>query len=179
MLWVLARDCFDHGSVQWNPVLLLLKLFSHMDTSAGRRKMAAGSRDARLLPAFTLADPTFHEQIIHHKLHKRRSYDSDDGDFSPSPEKTPQGTHLGASPHENASMATLLKQNYHQSDTPLVPSKGGQVVHSGGKSPSGGKAVIRNKTSAVDTHSIEKKHQKNYIRAKISAHESAMKMRPE
>jgi len=172
LLWVVARDCLDHAPVQWNPVLLLLKLFNHMDTSAGRRKMVAGSRDARLLPAFSLSDPSFHEEIVRHQKNNHRTYDCGDEDISP--EKTPQATHLITSPGENASMATLLKQNYHAADTPLVPSRSHQDDSGPGSS---GKAGARAGKGVSSSQSIEKKHQRNYVKAKISAHENAMKLR--
>ena len=119
----MARDCLDKSAVHWNPLLLLLKLFNHMDTSGGRRKMAANSRDARLLPPFCVADPIFQfqaERYDHSAQEPSYSCDWYEAEASPSPQKTPQTT--DSSRVNNPSMATLLKDNYPSADTPLVGS---------------------------------------------------------
>lgn len=114
VLWSISRDCLDQASVQWHPILLLLKLLNHMDTSAGRRKMlcVAGARDSRLLPPFSLNDPMFlvHAEMYRHRpRHSHQHLDSSSSSYLPfshshrSDTQTQTPTHAQGFKHSNSS----------------------------------------------------------------------------
>ena len=170
-----------------------------MDTSAGRRKMVAG-RDSRLLPPFALTDPVLLTQSEQYRRRPPTSSSSppppeseqqqqqqdDSAEWtSVSPDRTPPPPPATCTPSSSSSssssstspddqsMASLLKHNYPQADTPLVESGNKSESKTSRKQQQSSPFNISQPQHG--SSSIEKKHQRNYVKAKISAHENAMK----